>query len=76
MNVSLILGLSSSESIAFAFALMHSQHKYISNISTSYFKSKLPEITSLRDLNEATTHSIIHYLSTLEVFLILFIYLF
>lgn len=67
MNVSLILGLTPSESLAFAFALMHSQHKYIANISTILFKSKLLEINSFRDLSENTVHSIIHYLSTSEV---------
>lgn len=68
MNVSSILGLSPSESIAFAFALMHSQHKYIANISTTFFKTKLPEINSFRDLNTNTIYSIAHYISISKVF--------
>jgi hypothetical protein len=60
VNITSILSLSLVESIAFAFALMHSPIKSVASHATTFFKAKLPEVTSFRELSEETTHSIIH----------------
>lgn len=76
VNVSSILSLSVAESVAFAFALMHSQLKSVAIHATMYFKGKLPEITSFRELNEETTHSMIHLSISEVLYCIVFIVLY
>jgi hypothetical protein len=66
-NISSLLGLSLAEAVTFAFCLMHSQNKFIAHHATQFFKSRLPEVSSFRDLSENAANTLNHFLATTEV---------
>mmetsp|Transcript_6288 Transcript_6288/g.12026 ORF Transcript_6288/g.12026 Transcript_6288/m.12026 type:complete len:2318 (-) Transcript_6288:299-7252(-) len=65
-NVSRFLKLSPSQSVALAFALMHSQYRSIVRDATTLLKLKLVEVTSLSDIPSDMIHAIVYFISTFE----------
>ena len=67
LNICKTLKLSTAQTSAFAYALIQSPYRMLSQEALKLFKSKLPEFGSFNDLHEDVLHGLVLYVTTSEV---------